>query len=115
MTQNLKEMDSTDWIEDKKKGTMSMKYKFPEGTETVSLLMEAIVDAPACNILAMCREVELYSKYVPFCDKAFTVKKFSEFSEVSTSIMYFPIIPNREAIYSAEGIDRLNVNGTILL
>ena len=115
MLENISEMDSTGWITDKQKNNISVKYKFPENCPNVTILMESIINASPIKVIALCTEVEQYSEYIPFCEKAYVFKDINLFSKVACSVMYFPVIADREAIYSAEGIDRLDENGTILL
>ena len=67
------------------------------------------------NILALCHEVDLFPKYVPFCEKSVMHKKINDFAKISSVILYFPFVPNRESIFVAEGIDRLKINGTLLI
>ena len=92
-----------------------MKYKFPEGTPSVSLLMESIVPVEAIKLTALVNETDLYPKYVPFCKKTILIKELSRSIRVCASHMLFPIIADRETIFVGEGIDRLKENGTIIL
>ena len=77
--------------------------------------MQAKINANPLYVLALCSEASLYNKLVPFCDKAFTMKQIDLFTIIATTIMYFPFISDRETIFVGEGIDRLDVNGTIIL
>lgn len=78
MIQNLAELDSTGWILDKQSHGISISYKFPPKTSTVSLLMEAEIDADCSKLMALISEVDLFSEYVPFCNFATTLKNLSK-------------------------------------
>lgn len=74
MLTNLKELDSDGWALDKEQDRISVKYKFPPDTPSVSILMESTIPVAAIKLLALVNEIELYPKYIPFCRKAYMVK-----------------------------------------
>ncbi|CAD8111055.1 unnamed protein product [Paramecium sonneborni] len=114
MMKNLIELDSGGWTLDKKSHGISVSYKFPPKSSTVSLLMEADIEADCSKLMSLITEVELFSEYVPFCNYATTLKTLSKTQKVCSSQLYFPVISNRETIFLGQGIDRLDENGTIL-
>ncbi|CAD8183574.1 unnamed protein product [Paramecium octaurelia] len=114
MMKNLIELDSSGWTLDKKSHGISISYKFPPKSSTVSLLMEAEIEADCAKLMSLITEVELFSKYVPFCNHATTLKTLSKTQKVCLSQLYFPVISNRETIFLGQGIDRLEENGTIV-
>ncbi|CAD8169009.1 unnamed protein product [Paramecium pentaurelia] len=114
MMKNLIELDSSGWTLDKKSHGISISYKFPPKSSTVSLLMEAEIEADCAKLMSLITEVELFSEYVPFCNHATTIKTISKTKKVCLSQLYFPVISNRETIFLGQGIDRLEENGTIL-
>ena len=62
------------WLLDKDKDGISVKYKFPENSTTVSILMESTIPVEGIKLAALFNETELYPKYVPFCNKATLLK-----------------------------------------
>ncbi|CAD8080141.1 unnamed protein product [Paramecium primaurelia] len=114
MTKNLIELDSTGWTLDKNSHGISISYKFPPKSSTVSLLMEAEIEADCAKLMSLITEVELFSEYVPFCNYATTIKTLSKTQKVCMSQLYFPVISNRETVFLGQGIDRLEEDGTIL-
>ena len=67
---NLEQLESKGWITDKVDKGISIKYKFPPGTSTVSLMMETELDADITKLMALISEVDLFPRYVPFCFRA---------------------------------------------
>ncbi|CAK86658.1 unnamed protein product (macronuclear) [Paramecium tetraurelia] len=114
MMKNLAELDSNGWTLDKKSHGISISYKFPPKSSSVSLLMEAEIEADCAKLMSLITEVELFSQYVPFCNHAATLKTLSKTQKVCLSQLYFPVISNRETIFLGQGIDRLEENGTIV-
>lgn len=78
MTKNLIELDSSGWTLDKNSHGISISYKFPPKSSTVSLLMEAEIEADCSKLMSLITEVELFSEYVPFCNHATTIKTLSK-------------------------------------
>ncbi|CAD8177057.1 unnamed protein product [Paramecium octaurelia] len=114
MIKNLMELESNGWTLDKSSHGISVSYKFPPKSSTVSLLMEAEVETDCAKLMALITEVELFSEYVPFCNYATTIKLLSKTQKVCVSQLYFPVISNRETVFFGQGIDRLEENGTIV-
>ena len=78
MIKNLIELDSSGWTLDKKSHGISISYKFPPKSSTVSLLMEADIETDCAKLMSLITEVELFSQYVPFCNHATTLKSLSK-------------------------------------
>ncbi len=55
-----------------------IRYKQTKGVATVSLQMEVEVEIPYDRLMALACEPDLYSKYVPFCESARTIKDVSK-------------------------------------
>ena len=70
LMKNLEQLESTGWITDKVAKGISIKYKFPPGTSTVSLMMETELEADITKLMALISEVDLFPRYVPFCFRA---------------------------------------------
>lgn len=115
MIKNLQELESDGWSSDGVKDGISIKYKFPSGTNTASMLMETDIPVSAIRVLALVNEVDLNYLWVPFCKRTYVNKVLSRACKVCTSEMYFPLIPNRECVFVGDGYDRLKENGTIVL
>ena len=115
MIMNLKEMETDGWIPDAEKSGIKVKYKFVAGTSTASMIMETEVPVNAVRVLSLVNEADLNHLWVPFCMRTYVNKVINRACKVCTTEMYFPLIPNRETVFVGEGIDRLNVNGTIVL
>lgn len=115
MIKNLKELDSDGWSTDGVKNGISVKYKFPPGTNTASMLMETDIPVNAVRVLTLVNEVDLNYLWVPFCKRTYVNKVLNRACKVCTSEMYFPIIPDRECVFVGMGFDRLQEDGTIVL
>jgi hypothetical protein len=100
---------------DRDKNGIRVQYKFPPGTPTVSILMESIIDVEAIKLAALINETDLYPQYVPFCTSASCLKHINRSIRIATSMMYFPLIPNRETFFVGEAIDRLDEGGSFIL
>ena len=54
---------------EKSKNNMTIKYKnLPNGG--ISIKLEAVIDIPLFNILALYKEAEGYSRWTPFCKES---------------------------------------------
>jgi hypothetical protein len=69
--------------------------------------MEAVVNTDPIKLAVMFNESNLYPLYVPFCRRAYEVKKISRAIKVCVTELHFPIIEKRETVFVGEGIDRL--------
>lgn len=78
MMKNLIELDSNGWTLDKNYHGISVSYKIPPKSSTVSLLMETEIEADCAKLMSLITEVELFSEYVPFCNNASVIKTLSK-------------------------------------
>ncbi|KAL4466538.1 hypothetical protein ABPG72_010589 [Tetrahymena utriculariae] len=92
-----------------------ISYKIFEKTNTVSIRAEAELDIPWFNLVALVYEIDLFKNWFPFCKHAYTIKKPKKGEKIGYFEMNLPFISNREAYIQGVGIDRLEVNGTILI
>jgi hypothetical protein len=54
-------------------------------------------------MMALCGEVELYKKYVTFCDKSDLIRTLGKTSKIGYCLMSMPVISNREVYFYGEG------------
>ncbi|CAD8157601.1 unnamed protein product [Paramecium pentaurelia] len=111
---NLNELESSGWIIEKNTKTLIIKYKIDSKNSTVTLFMDSVFEANVTKLMALINEIELYQNYVPFCVRSSMPKRIGKCCKICDIQVYFPLISDRKAVFVGEGIDRLNINGTIV-
>lgn len=76
--------------------------------------MDSVFEANITKLMALINEIELYQNYVPFCVRSSMPKRIGKCCKICDIQVYFPLISDRKAVFVGEGIDRLNINGTIV-
>ncbi|CAD8051731.1 unnamed protein product [Paramecium primaurelia] len=114
MQLNLNELESDGWVIEKNTKSLVIKYKIDSKNSTVTLFMDSVFEANITKLMALINEIELYQNYVPFCVRSSMPKRIGKCCKICDIQVYFPLISDRKAVFVGEGIDRLNINGTIV-
>ena len=77
--------------------------------------MEGDIDVPVFKMIALANESEHMPEFVPFIERSNNIKIVHKARKVAYSFLNFPVISNRETYFYAEGFDRLEENGTMVL
>lgn len=81
----------------------------------ITLKVEAKVDISIKTLISLVYEVELYTKWMPFCKEGNMLKKIDRSTKVAHLKFNLPIISNREVFLWGAGIDRIYQNGKMLI
>lgn len=73
------------------------------------------MDIPIYNLCSLIYEIELFKNWVPFCDESFTIKKVKRAEKLAYIKVGLPIISDRDGYIDGMGIDRLDVDETIVI
>ncbi|EGR28771.1 protein kinase domain protein [Ichthyophthirius multifiliis] len=103
------------WEVNKISENFEISFKIFEQTNTVSIKAHAELEIPWFNLVALIYEVDLFTEWLPFCKQSYTIAKFKKSQKTAYFEMGLPFIHNRDAYIEGIGIDRLDVNGTILI
>ena len=67
------------WTDYYDEPTRKVKYRYEEGLTFVSCLCEAIVDAPALDIISMFMEIDMFKDWFPNVTSAEIIKEVTPF------------------------------------
>ena len=88
--------------------TRKIRYKYEEGLNLVSVLSEAVVEAPLTHVLALFAEIDLFKHWFPNVTEASVLKEVTDYRGMyrCQQTMPWPIWP-RDMVFSATGfLDR---------
>jgi cupin superfamily acireductone dioxygenase involved in methionine salvage len=103
------------WILESSKGELSVKYQILEGG-LIGLKMEGIINVPLFNLITVINEPDAYASWVPFCKKGVDIKQLTKASKACYCKIGCPIpLDDRDIYLVGVGIDRLDVNGSLLI
>lgn len=111
----LQEFDDTSGWTTEKSGPMKISYKKIQGSPTISLLCDTVIDVPLFHFVTLVYETELYPDWVPFCNQCQTVKRISKSRKVIYSEFDVVKIAKRAVCLEGYGINLLNTDGAVMV
>lgn len=106
--------DTTGWSSESS-GTIRVSYKRIEGTPTISVKTEGVLNVPIFNLLALIYEIDLYNTWMPFCSEARVIASLSHTRRVVYQKFNMPVISDRECVLYGYGVNLIKSRNCIFV
>jgi hypothetical protein len=115
INQIMNEYDDVHGWTSEKSGDIRVSYKRVEGTPTISVKTEGVLDVPIFNLLALIYEIDLYNTWMPFCSEAGIIASLSPTRRVMYQKFSLPVISDRECVLVGSGFNLIRTRNCIFV
>lgn len=107
--------DNEGWITESQDENIEIRFKQIPGTPTVSMLTEGELDVGMFNVVTMLYEIDLYTEWVPFCNKSQCLHKLSRSRMIAMQEYGVRGLATKQTLVYGYGCNLLQSRGFIMI